>query len=266
MAAVNGALSGSQGLSGGWLTVAQQNSVIGYPNNPEWPGPIPDTHGPGAGPLPPGRDGLSGQAPPPIPVVPGPQFPDLSGGQITDTVVETFGEHGAPMAPAFSQAEPFAPPGPIIDTHGYDTGGVERTEHVPVVHAPGWFRRVLTGQTYNRQSYTTTPEGWDVSAVNGRQDLDQYQGQNANAYDPFTIPYSERPIKANFAAEAFPIASGSGAYYPDGHLADMAGLGGQGNYGYTTPPDPAVITDPSVTAGQQVQASPLTGLEFLNYG
>jgi len=265
MAATTGA-TGTSSLTGAWLTNAQSDAVIGYPSNPEWPGPVNENHE-DAGPADPGRSGPpQGTAAPAIPAVPAPPYADLGGGQVTDTQADTFG-YSAPLGPTFSQTEPFKPPGPIADTHSIDTGGVGRKDHVDQPRSPGWFRRILTGQTFNRQAQVTDNAGWRVNSINGRTDLDQYQGQNADAYNPFWIPYSERPIRANFAHEAYPVDGNLNSPYGlDGNLADMAGLGGQGNYGYTTPPDPVIITDPAVQAGQQVQASAATGLEFLNYG
>lgn len=257
MAATDSA-TGTSSFAGGWLSVAQQNATIGYPDNPEWPGPVSENHGDvGTQPIP-GRDGLSGAPYSPVPEVPGERLVTIEGGNASDTV-GLLG-HSAPVADFDSNAgDPFAPMGAIADTHGYDTGGTDRTEQVPVPHSPGWFRRVMTGQTWNRQAQVTTTEGWAVSAPNDRQNLNQDQGQNADAYDPFTVPYSERPIKANYAHEAVPVETIGGPYGPDGNLADMAGLGGQGNYGYTSPPDPAVtLATPAGSSDQTL------GMEYVS--
>jgi hypothetical protein len=187
--------------------------------------------------------------------------PDLSGGVIADTVADTG--HSAPIADFDSSAgDPFAPSGPIADTHGYDTGGTQRKENVPLPSSPGWFRRILTGQTFNRQAQVTDDKGWALPAVNNRQNLDQYQGQDADGYDPFVIPYSERPLKANFAAEAHPVENIGGPYGPDGTLPDMYASGGQGDFGYTAPPDPSVTLQPSASSAP-AYASDL-GMEYLS--
>jgi len=253
--------AGTSSLTGGWLTVAQQNAETGYPANPVYPGPITANHA-DPGPADPGKSGPpQGTAAPPIPptgVVP---LVDLSGGEAGDTVA-LLGNSG-PIADFDSSAGgAFAPSGAIADTHGYDTGGTDRKEHVPIASNPGWWRRILTGQTFNRQAQVTDNAGWQINSINGRTDLDQYQGQNANAYDPFVIPYSERPIHANFAAEAAPVDPIATAYGIQGSLPDMYGLGGQGDYAYTSPPDPSVTVVPE---GAPVPAyEPVVGMEYVS--
>lgn len=247
-------------ITGGWLTVAEQNQVLGYPNNPEYPGPVTGDHAdPGA--EDPGRSGPpQGSAPPPIPSTGAVPVTDLSGGEAGDTVAQ-LGNSG-PVADFDSSAGgPGMSSGPIADTHGYDTGGTDRKEHVPLASSPGWFRRILTGQTFNRQAQVTDNAGWQVNAANGRTNLDQYQGQNANGYDPFTIPYSERPVLANFAASAYPVDPIATAYGVDGDLADMYAQGGQGDFGYTSPPDPSVtVVSPEGTPAYE----PVVGMEYVS--
>jgi hypothetical protein len=261
MAATPGALSGSQSLSGASLTVAEQNSVIGYPAAETYPGPLTEDHS-DPGPADPGRSGPPNGPVPDIPATGSMPDPDLSGGTIPDVVADLG--HSAPMAAFDSSAgAPFAPSGPIAPTHGDDTGGTGRKEHVPVPRSPGWWRRTLTGQTFNRQAQVTDNAGWQISAPNGRQNLDQAQGQNANGYDPAVIPYSERPLRANLAAEAYPIQDTAGGYVPDGSLPDMYGLGGQGNYVYTTPPDPTTNVQPP-TVGQPAAYQPVLGMEYVS--
>jgi hypothetical protein len=250
---------GSQPLAGGWLTNAQQDAVVGYPSAETYPGVTTEDHH-AAGPADPGRSGPPNGPTPDVPAAGSVPLDNLSGGQITDVVGELA--HSAPIAAYDSSAAPFAPPGAIADTHGFDTGGTGRKEHVPVPQSPGWWRRTLTGQTFNRQAQVTDNAGWDQNSPNGRQDYDQAQGQNANGYDPFVIPYSERPMRANLAAEAFPIQDTPGGYTPDGSLANMAGMGGQGNFAYTAPPDPTTNVQPpnvGVPASQ-----PTLGMEYLS--
>ena len=259
------ATPGTSSFTGGWLTVAEQNATTGYPDAPEWPGPVSENHQ-DPGPADPGRSGPpAGAPPPPIPSTGTVPLADLSGGMAGDTVATVFG-YSAPMGPTFAQDTPFAPSGPVADTHGYDTGGTDRHEHVPIPRSPGWWRRTLTGQTYNRQAQVTDTAGWDQNAANDRTNLGQDQGQNADAYDPFTIPYSERPIKANFAAEAYPLDYIGGPYGPDGSLPDMAAFGGQGNFAYTAPPDPYVTTTAPAGVSTSSSYEPASGLEFINYG
>lgn len=244
MATSNGAVP--KAVSGSWLTAAQQDQVTGYPDTPLYPGPITTDHAdPGA--PDPGRAGpLQGAAAPPVPQAGGEPQPDLSGGMVADTVAELG--YSAPVAAFDSSAgEPFAPSGPIAPTHGYDTGGTGRKEHVPVPDSPGWWRRTLTGQTTDRTT-VFDPTGKMINDPGGRTNLDQAQGQNANGYDPFVIPYSERPLRANFAAAAYPVEAGGGVYGVEGALPDMAAFGGQGNWTYTAPPDPAASTSPPPAA------------------
>ena len=234
-------------LTGAWLTTAQQNAVVGYPAAETYPGPVSEPHDPVATGEPLVRnEALTGQ--PPGPAFPSEPVPDLpAGGVIGDTVAELW--HSAPIASFDAQTEPFAPPGPIAPTHGDDTGGTWRTEHFTEPQSPGWYRRTAVMQTFNRQSFVTDTAGWDQLAPNGRQDLIQDQGQ---ALDPATrwLPYSERPITARFAAEAYPILDPAGGpYNPSGQLTDLYAMGGQGNTVYEAPPDPATMVQAPAAAG-----------------
>jgi len=251
--------AGLSTFSGAWLTTAQQDAVIGYPDAPEWPGPVSEDHAGGPADLP-GRAGpLTGQTAPegfPGEVI----TPNRAGGQVTDTVAALG--HSAPMTDFASQTEPFAPPGPIKDTHGMDTGGTYRTEHVPMPRSPGWWRRTVAMQTWNRQSQVTDTAGWQQNVPNDRRDLIQDQGQDAGGYDPKWLPYSERPLRAKFAAEAYPILDPAGGWTPQGALPDMAAMGGQGNYGYTAPPDPVVNVAPPPAAVPYAQSA--LGMEYVS--
>lgn len=265
MAATSSALGGSQGLTGGWLTAAESDAITGYPVQETWSGVTGENHH-DAGTANPGRSGPpQGTPAPPIPPTGSVPLVDLSGGEDGDTQAAAYG-YSAPMAPFDSSAgAPFAPSGPIADTHCYDTGGTARKEHVPVPRSPGWFRLTLRGQTFNRQAQVTDTAGWDQNVPNDRTNLDEIQGQNANGYDPFVIPYSERPVRANFAATPYPVNAEGGVYGVDGALPNMAGLGGQGNFGYTPPPDPVVSLTPSAAPAPSAYASDI-GMEYLTSG
>lgn len=233
-------------LSGAWLTTAQQNAVVGYPAAETYPGPVSEPHDPVATGEPLVRnEALTGQIEGPVfPAEPVPEVPQ--GGVVEDTA-DQLG-HSAPVASFDAQCEPFAPPGPIAATHGEDTGGTYRTEHVPEPRSPGWFRRTALMQTFNRQSQVTDGAGWDINAANDRQDMVQDQGQ---ALDPGTrwLPYSERPIGARFAVEAYPILDQPGGpYNPAGQLTDLYAMGGQGNLVYEAPPDPQTNVHNPVSA------------------
>ncbi len=57
------AATGTSSFTGNWLTVAEQNATTGYPDAPEWPGPVNENHQ-DPGPADPGRSGPpSGMAP-----------------------------------------------------------------------------------------------------------------------------------------------------------------------------------------------------------
>lgn len=242
-------------LSGAWLTTAEQNAVIGYPAAETYPGPVSEPHGPIATGEPLVRnEALTGL--PAGPGYPAQEVPSLAGGGVISDTVDQLG-HSGPVADFAAQTEPFAPPGPIAPTHGDDTGGTYRTENVLMPRSPGWWRRVLTMQTYNRQSFKTDDAGWQQLAVNGRQDHVIDQGQ---ALDPATrwLPYSERPVTAKYAAEAYPIQDPAGGpYNPSGQLSDMYAMGGQGNTVYEAPPDPQANVHSPV---QMAPADPLAGL------
>lgn len=233
-------------LSGAWLTTADQNAVVGYPAAETYPGPVSEPHGPSAGGEPLNRNQPL-QGAPEGSAYPGEVIPEPEGAGVIADTADQLG-HSAPVASFDAQTDPFAPPGPIADTHGLDTGGTYRTEHVPMPRSPGWWRRVITMQTYNRQAQVTDTAGWQQLAPNGRVDHIQDQGQNADAYDPRWLPYSERPVTAKLAAEAFPVQDQPGGYIPVSSLSDRTPMGGQGSLVYEAPPDPAVNVQPAPAA------------------
>lgn len=231
-----------------WLTQAQEDGMGGQVANPIYPGPITGDHTGGPETVP-GRDPVGGQDTAQLPADDsdgvsggGGQFPEYA-----------YSGHAAPVAPFDAQPRPFAGSGAIADTHAFDSGGLERGSKVIQPTAKGWWRRVLSGLTYDSQSYAFTPEGFKVNVPAGRTDLDQYQGQNADAYAPFLIGYSERPIYANLAAEAQALNATPDAYTPSGELPEMIPTGGQGNAVYESPSDPPVTsTAAPASAGQSV--------------
>jgi hypothetical protein len=215
-------------------------NVEGSVATPEFPGPITTNHG--AGPL---EEYPGSPAGPPLghsaTVSYFEHYPSLENvpGELGD--YSAIYGHAAPIAAFDSNAGNQHGQGPIaIEVHEFDTGGTYRTQHVPMPKAKGWWRRVLSGQTWNRTvNYDTT--GKYVAEPNDRTDLDQYQGHNADAYDPYWIPYGERAVYLNIAHE--PVAhglDGQTAYTPQGQLGptgplywtDQATL-------YEAPPDPA---------------------------
>lgn len=240
------------------LNVAQLNAVTGYPAQETYPGAITTDHsgtgqtegnrvpGPGGGAAPPGFPSQAYQ-------------PDLSSGEAGDSQAQ-FG-HAAEIAPFDNQRVPFAPPGVLDPVHTVDTGGTHRTEHVPMPRSPGWWRRTIGMQTFNRQSFVTDTSGWQQNVPNGRMDLNQDQGQNADGYHPFTLPYSERPIRAKFAYEAFPVETASSVYGVNAVLDGPQLMGGQGNTVYEAPPDPTVNVQP---VQQTATSQPTLGMEYVS--
>jgi hypothetical protein len=225
-------------------------TVVGTVAAPEYPGPITTDHAGGPEPYAPGSP--AGPIPGVSPSIGFFEMPPYFGdipGEIGDT--SALLGHEAPQATFDSNAgEPFAGgSGPVADTHEFDTGGTYRTQHVIQPKAGSWWRRTLTGETYNNtDTYDST--GKVISTDNGRQDFDQYQGHNADASDPRWIPYSERPIYLNVAHEPVPFGEDSpGVYTPQGQLSpvgpqfwtDTSNI-------YETPPDPAVSTANQQTA------------------
>jgi len=235
-------------------------TVVGQVAAPEYPGPVTTDHsgspegleyqGSPQGPV-------AGQAPPPIPYEPPPYFPDIPGSP-GDTGA-LYG-HAAPIAAFDSNAGgPFAGSGPVAaGVHEFDTGGTQHESRVLMPKVGSWWRRALSGQTWNR-TVTYDPTGKYVAAPNNRTDLDQYQGHNADASDPRWIPYSERPVKLNIAHEPIPAGTDqpATAYTP---ALDLSPVGPQfwtdQSSIYESPPDPEVATQSS----QQSQQSSVLDL------
>lgn len=224
-------------VSTAWLTTAQEGGLSGAQvANPIYPGAVTTDHAGGSETVP-GRDPVGGQDASQLPPDTGSSDVSGGGGQFPEY---DYTGHSAPMADFDAQPLPFAPPGPIADTHSEDTGGYNRRTYVAPPTAKGWMRRTLTGQTMDSQSYSYTPEGFRINVPAGRTDYDQYQGQDADAYDPFIIGYSERPIYANLAYESQAMTNAQNAYTPSGQLPDFTPTGGQGDALYVTPDDPPV--------------------------
>lgn len=257
MTAVGSALGGNT-FNGAWLTTAEQAAVVGFPAQETYSGPVSEPHGPEPTGEPLVRnEALTGQ--PAGPGYPSQPIPEIgAGGLISDTVAELG--YSGPVASFDAQTEPFAPSGPVADTHGLDTGGTYRTEHVPMPRSPGWYRRTAVMQTFNRQSFVTDDAGWRQNIPNARQDLNQDQGQALDAATRW-LPYSERPIQAKFAAEAYPILDAPGGYAPSGELAPPTQMGGQGNLVYEAPPDPSVNT--TAAASQVTAPGAESWMEFI---
>lgn len=205
--------------------------------NPVFPGPITTSHAGGPDEIL-GRNPVGGQGDNPIPAD---SVDDISEGGGYYEGAHPF-THAAPTAAFEAQGNFAQGSGPVSDVHSTDDGGYARKTYVDQPQSQGWLRRTLSGLTWNRQSYNYTPEGFMVNVANNRTDLDQYQVKDYPGYAPYWIPYSERPIYANFAYEAQAINTPPSAYVPSGALPNMTPTGGQGNNVYTAPPNPPVNT------------------------
>lgn len=220
------------------------NVPAGQPAQERWPGALDPAVHTDSGTVSPQFAGpvFGDQAPEPF----GDTLPHLaSGGGWQDTGPETG--HDAPILPWDSSAGgPFAPSGPVDpDLHGTDTGGVWVKEYVVPAEIGTLTRRTMTGQTWNRVAETQTEK--IGQAVNNRLDLDQQQWHDPDGYDPWTIPYAERPILNNVAYEAMPIQPTDSSYTPAGALPDMSAYS-YAAQAYEAPPDPAVASAPAPAA------------------
>jgi hypothetical protein len=223
-------------------------------STPEYPGPITTDHASG-----PAYERPGGPQGPPsgssatvswFAHMPG--FGDIPGDPAQEAAIAESAAYGhaAPQATFDSNAGgPHMSSGPIaMEIHGFDTGGTDRKFDVSQPNpGPGWWRRTLSGQTYNKQAQVTDTAGWNQSTPNDRTDHDQYQGHDANASQPRWIPYSERPVKLNIAHEAVPFGEDShGAYAPSGQLGQVGPLfWTDESVVYQSPPDPATSPPPA---------------------
>lgn len=173
------------------------------------------------------------------------------GGGYQDTSWQTG--HDAPQADWDSSAgAPFAPSGPASpELHAEDTGAVYHQEHVIPAAIGSLTRHTMTGQTWNRVNPTQDAHG--RTEPNGRTDLDQQQWHDPDGYDPWQIPYAERPILNNLAYAAVP-SSAEGGYAASGALPDRSLYNDYAAVAYESPADPAVTTatptsDPGIGGG-----------------
>jgi hypothetical protein len=237
-------------VNNNWLTAEQENAVSGQVANPIYPGPVTTDHAGGpetvAGRTPVGGQGTNN---------PLTDDYDFEFQQVYDAYPEyPVTGHGGPVSPHDSNAYPNKLAGVNVDTHAIDTGGVERKSKVLMPKAVGWFRRTISGMTYDKNSYSYNSEGFMINTATGRQDLDQYQGKAGDAYDPFLVPYAERPVLANLAYESIPYGSVGNPYIPSGQLPNMTPTGGQGNNAYTSPDDPPVNTNTDLAPAPQLSS------------
>jgi hypothetical protein len=212
------------------------NQPAGYPAQEKYPGALDSDH----------ADDDSAQLPdgsPGLPVETGPEpfgswVPaQAEGGGYIDTSF-TSGHDAPEEAWDSSAGEPFAPSGAINpELHGQDTGAVYQFQHVAAADIGMLTRHTSYGQTFNRVAPDQTTIG--QTAVNNRQDMDQYQYHNPNGHDPWEIPYAERPIYNNVAYEAEGINPTDSQYTPSGELPDRAPYQ-YGSEAYEAPPDPDV--------------------------
>jgi hypothetical protein len=152
--------------------------------------------------------------------------------------------HDGPQSPWDSSAgAAFAPSGALDpDLHGEDLGAAYVRERVIPASIGKLTRRTMTGQTTVTQAETLTEKVG--TSPNGRQDLDQQQWHDPDGYNPWTIPYAERPVLNNLAHEAVPFDPITTAYGVSGYLPDRSPYDAGLAVAYEAPPDPAVTTVP----------------------
>lgn len=137
----------------------------------------------------------------------------------------------------------FAPSGALDpDLHGIDTGGVYVREYVVPAAIGSLTRATATGQTYDELANTRDTIGQNTP--NGRQNQDQQQWHNPDGYDPWQIPYAERPIQNNVAWQNVPLDAVDSPYAVSGALSDRAPFD-YAAVAYESPPDPSVATVPA---------------------
>lgn len=223
------------------------NTATGYPATERYPGPVDPAQYTGAG---------ADQYLPTTPGGPeGPAYGDDPGEPFTATLPHfspgggwqdtawTSG-HDGPQVPWDSSAGPaFAPSGPVpAELHGEDTGGVWIKEYVIPAAIGSLTRRTQPGQTTVRNGSGDQVTKDNVTSPNGRTDFDQYQYHNPDGYDPWLIPYGERPIQNNLAWEPTAIAATGAPYTPSGALPDRAPYLAYPAQAYEAPPDPDVAS------------------------
>jgi hypothetical protein len=215
------------------------NDPSGYPAQERYPGAVnPSQYGPGNTDLAGGTDGpvATGYGPEPftsgLPV----QAP---GGGWQDTGWMTG--HDGPQLPWDSSAgAPFAPSGAVNPAlHGEDTGGVWNKQHVTPAAIGRLSRRTQFAQTTVRNGSGDQITKDNVTSPNNRSDMDQYQVHDPDGYDPWEIPYAERPIYNNLAYENVPMDPVASTYVPAGGLSDRS-VYDYAAQSYEQPPDPYV--------------------------
>lgn len=217
------------------------NDPVAVPTTERYPGPVdPLQYGEGSY-QPPGGPGgppYGGYGSQPFTETLPEQAP---GGGYQDTSWMTG--HDAPMVPWDSSAgAPFAPSGPVDPLlHGEDTGAVFVKEYVIPAGIGKLTRRTMIGQTTVRNGSGDQVYKDNQTSPNGRADLDQQQWHDPDGYNPWNIPYSERPVLNNLAWENVPTNSG-GPYAVAGGLSDRSPYNDYAAVAYEAPSDPAVAT------------------------
>jgi hypothetical protein len=151
------------------------------------------------------------------------------------------GHDGPQVAWDSSAGGAFAPSAAVNpELHGTDTGGVFNREYVVPAAIGSLTRRSSPGQTTVRNGSGDQVTKDNVTAPNDRTNLDEYQNWNPDGYDPWEIPYSERPVLNNVAWEATAIDPTGMPYTPSGSLPDRSVYNEYPAMAYDAPPDPYV--------------------------
>jgi hypothetical protein len=226
------------------------NNATNYPATERYPGALDASqYGPGqeetpGGPAGPVAAGTWGQQP----FMSSPDgMVEAAGGGYMDASPLTG--HDGPQVPwDSSSGQPFAPSGALDPAlHGEDLGATFVKGYVIPASIGQLVRHTMTGQT--TVTVVETQDLKKTTAPNARLDLDQQQWHNPDGYNPWNVPYAERPIYNNLAHEAVPMQTLSTPYGVAGALPDRAPYDAGLAVAYEAPPDPAVTTVPASQTG-----------------
>lgn len=157
--------------------------------------------------------------------------------------------HDGPQVPwDSSSGAAFAPSGAVDPAlHGEDLGAVYAREHVIPAAIGNLSRHTMGGQTTVTVAETQLAK--PGVSPNNRQNLDQQQWHDPDGYNPWVIPYAERPISNNLAHEAVALNPVETPYGVAGRLPDRAPYDAGMAVAYEAPPDPSVTTIPASQQG-----------------
>lgn len=249
MAIAGSSVTGAASSAATPATALPEQSNVTYPATEIYPGPVdPTQYLEGVAQTTPGGVGTVTQTSV-SPYMANPQVQIPGGGGFQDATWMS-GTDGPSIPWDSSAGEPFAPSGALNPAlHGQDLGSDFIGQYVVPAAIGDPVRRTSVGQTTVTVAETQT-EKVGVSP-NNRRNLDEYQTNNHQGYDPYEIPYSERPILNNLGYAMpglvrVPTGYGVAGGLPDNSPHDYAAMA------YEAPPDPSVGTTkltPATTSG-----------------